>query len=360
MAAIIVLLKALARALHRELRTFFSFKLNNLFLLSALMAYTAIVSNMKPWAAVPFFLLLGLLMLFPMSSDPLAKIPPSRLSLWPLSGGQRFALRMTSLALSPILWITLAFLLFSGQMAVAIVFLVVALTAQGLAAIGMRAAALKPNLYPLRHLPRLPGRLGGLIRLNLRQLLSVLDFYATLVLAISAAAYRWFDAKADPEGFAPLAMLIALTLSTATQSSFSLDSDSGLTRYSLLPLRGWQVLAAKDAAFFAVLLVLILPLAGGSTAALRAGLTFGFMAVALGRYPSLVLQPAQHRWRFTSGDFRFGALQIILGSSMGFAEFRLSGWFLPAAFAAYLVSLLAGARYWDWMNRPEPVRAVPE
>jgi hypothetical protein len=267
---------------------------------------------------------------------------------------------LTSLALSPILWITLAFLLFSSRFAVAILFLVVALTAQGLAAIGARAAALRPSLYPLRHLPRLPGRLGGLIRLNLRQILSVLDFYAALVLAISAAAYRWLDAAADPEAFAPLAMLIALTLSTCTQSSFGLDSDSGLTRYSLLPLRGWQVLIAKDASFFTVLLVLILPLTGGSGAALSAGLTFSFMTVALGRYPSLVMQLRQQRWRFTSGDFRFGALQIILGSSMGFAEFRLSGWYLPAAIAAYLVSLLAGAWYWDWMNRPESVRAVTE
>jgi len=351
LAAIIALLKALARALRRELRTFLSFKLNNLFLLAALIAYSAIVSGLKPWAATPFFLLLGSLMLFPMSSDPLARIPASRLALWPLSTRQRVALRLASVGLSPILWITLAFLALTRRFAIALLFLIVALTAQGLAAIGTRAAAFKPNLDPLRHVPRFPGRLGGLIRLNLRQLLSVLDFYAALLLAISAAAWRWFGAKADPEGFAPLAMLIALTLSTGTQASFGLDSDAGLTRYALLPLRGWQVLIAKDAAFFSLLLVLILPL--GARAALGSGLTFGMMAIALGRYPSLILQPAQHRWRFAAGDFRFGAAQIILGSSMGFAQFRISNWFLIAACAVYLISLLAGAWYWDRVNRPE-------
>lgn len=345
MAALFALLKALARAQRRELRTFLSFKLNNLFLFAALLAYSAIVSNMKPWAAAPFFCLLAFLMLFPMSSDPLAKIPRSRMALWPLSARQRLALRLASLALSPVLWIALAFLLFSGRFVFAFLFLVIALSAQGVAAISARVAAARPNLYPLRHVPRFPGKLGGLLRLNLRQLLSVLDFYAALLLAISATAWRWLSASANPEAFAPLAMLVALTVSTGAQASFGLDSDSGLTRYALLPLRGWQVLIAKDAAFFIVLLALILPL--GSRAALGSGLTFGLMAVALGRYPSLVLQPEQQRWRFTSGDFRFGALQIVVGSSMGFAQSRMSNWFLIAAGAAYVISLLGGAWYWE-------------
>jgi len=355
LAALTLLLKTLARVVRRELRSFLSVGLNNFFLLAALMAYSAIVNGMAPWDSVPFFLLLSVLMLFPVSSDPLAKIPPSRLELWPFSTRERVALRVISFTASPILWIALALLVLSRRFALALLFLAIALPIQALTALATRATRSLPSLQPLRHIPRLPGRTGGLIRHNLRQLASVLDFYAALIMAISAAAYRWFDPKADPRGFAPLAMLIALVLSTPAQSSFGLESDSGLTRYALFPLQGWRVLLAKDAAFLIVTLILILPL--WDIHAVGAAATFTFVAITLGRYPSLVLQPPQLRWRFASGNFRFSIAQLVLGATIGFAQIRTTPSLLPATCAAWLISLAAGARYWDKLHRPTPKEA---
>jgi hypothetical protein len=86
MAALLAILKALRRAVGRDLGTFESIKVNNLFLFVVLLAYGALNTGLKPTSAYPFFVLLGFLLLFPLSSDPLGKIPPARLGLWPLTG----------------------------------------------------------------------------------------------------------------------------------------------------------------------------------------------------------------------------------------------------------------------------------
>ena len=57
-----------------------------------------------------------------------------------------------------------------------------------------------------------------------------------------------------------IGLLVALALSPYAQSLFGLDLESGVTRYRLLPLRGWEVLTAKDIAFLGLLFVLLLPL----------------------------------------------------------------------------------------------------
>jgi len=62
------------------------------------------------------------------------------------------------------------------------------------------------------------------------------------------------------EALFPLTMLVTLALSSYAQSLFGLDGDGGLTRYRLLPVPGWQLLAAKDAAFLLAAMLLCLPL----------------------------------------------------------------------------------------------------
>ena len=81
MARLFAVLKFIQLAVSRELATFESVKFNNFFLFVALMVYSSLQSGLKPKSAEPFLMLLGLLVLFPISSDPLAKIPPSRLSM---------------------------------------------------------------------------------------------------------------------------------------------------------------------------------------------------------------------------------------------------------------------------------------
>lgn len=178
-----------------------------------------------------------------------------------------------------------------------------------------------------------------MVRLNLLQIFSLLDLYAALLLALSATVYRLQHGKTEPEALSFSAMLVALALSTCAQCQFGLDS--GLSRYHLFPIRGWQVLFAKDVAFLIVLVVLVLPLSLGP------GLAFGLIAIAVGRYPSLILRPAQSRWRFTGGDLRFGVLQAVAGTAFGFAEYQHGPYFLLVASVLYLLSLFLGGRYWD-------------
>ena len=49
-----------------------------------------------------------------------------------------------------------------------------------------------------------------------------------------------------------MALVVALALSTHTQVLLGIDGH-GAERYSLMPLRGWRILLAKDLAFLAIL-----------------------------------------------------------------------------------------------------------
>lgn len=345
------ILNHLRRAVQRDLSTFESVKLNNFFLLIALMAYGALNSGVEPKSAEPMLLLLGLLALFPVSTDPLARIPPSRLRLWPLGQGQRVALRLASFLLSPVVWIVVFLMAIRARLAAGLLFLGLAITAQVLVVIGNQAARIHPRWNLLRYVPRFPGPLGDLIRNNIRQMLTLLDTGVAIALSIGGALWRFRGGPKDPAGPALLAVLIALALSTWAQSLFGLDSRSGLTRCGLLPLRGWQILLAKDVAFLAVLAVLILPLS------LLPGLTSGFVALALGHHSSVLMHLPQRRWRFTGGRLLpVGALQAILCFVLGILE-RKAGIILPALTGAcYVSSVWWYGKLWD--RRPRSLADV--
>jgi hypothetical protein len=323
--ATIAIFRALSRAVRRNLGTFGSIKVNNFFLFVALMIWGALVSGVKPVSSYPFLLLIGLLMLFPLSSDPLSRIPRSRLGLWPLHPGQRIGLRLASMVLSPIFWAAAAILVRTSRPGPAIVLCGAAVATRGLAA---------PRWAPFRILPRGPGRLGQLIRANLRQMLAVLDTWVAVLLSLGGALWRIAARSPDPAAFPILSILVALALSTYAQCLFSLDSASGLTRYRLMPLHGWEILFAKDAAYLALLTILLLPLDMG------AGLTFGFVSLAAGRYPAVSGRLPVERWRFTSGRIRFGILQCVLGTALAMAGVQYGPLFLLAAALLYAASYL--------------------
>lgn len=343
MAAVVAILQVLRLLMKRELGTFFSVRLNNLFLFAALLAYTSIASGMIPLSAIPFFILLLLLMLFPLSSDPLSKIPAAPAVLWPLNRRQWIALRLASLGLNPLLWIAVLILLTTRRWLFALLFLLFAAILQTLSTLSTRLAMRIPGLHPQRYVLQFPGSLGVLVRLNIRQILSILDFYAALLFSFAMFAYRFLRDHPDPAAYPALAMLTALALSTWTQCCFGLDSISGIARYKLLPLRGCQILLAKDLAFLLILLILTLPAGSGMVA----GLTFGLTVIALGRYPSLVLDLPLQRWRFAAGDLRFSVLQFLVAPALGFAASRISQWFVPIAATLYLISLLVGGWYFE-------------
>ncbi|MGI8745395.1 MAG: hypothetical protein ACR2NN_23040 [Bryobacteraceae bacterium] len=342
MAPLLAILNAVRRAVQRDLGTFESIKVNNFFLFVALLIYGALNSGQPPKSAEPFLLLLGFLLLFPISSDPLAIIPAVRLAAWPLTNRQRFALRVTSLGLSPVLWITVFIMVKTASVAVAAAFLTIAIGLQLVMVVSGGIARRDPRWNPFRYIPLIPGRLGGLIRNNIREMLSLLDPYVAVLVSLAGALYRWLSAHPDPAAFPIMALLVALALSTYAQSLFGLDFGSGMTRYRLLPLRGWEILLAKDIVFLGILIVLILPLSVGS------GLTFGLAALAIGHHSSVLLHLPQRRWRFTGGRLLpVGALQAFGGVALGFAEEQKGVLVLVGTAVGFMVSLFWYGRLWE-------------
>ena len=334
MRSYFAILKALGTAVRRDLAAFESVKVNNFFLFVALLIYGALVSGVKPASAYPFLLVLGFLLLFPLSSDPLARIPPDRLASWPLGRGSRFALRLASFVFSPVLWLTV-FLMARTSWRLALFFLALATGIQAAIAMFHRAGARAPRWTPWRAIPQPPGRLGGLILNNTREMLSVLDTYLALLLSLGGIGYRFFTPHPDPEGYPILSLLVTLALSTYAQCLFGLDSASGSTRYGLLPLPAWQILLAKDIAWLGVLAVLVLPLDFGP------GLTFGLTALAIGHFAPM---RHQQRWRFTSGTLAVGAAQVLLGLPLGLAESRQGFVFLVLTAVGWSASLVWSGR----------------
>ncbi len=328
MAAIKAILRALGRAVRRGLGTFGSLKVNNFFLFIVLMVWGALNSGVAPVAAGPFLLLTGILVLVPLSADPLERIPRTRLALWPLSPGQRFTLRAASLAFNPITWVAVAALAGLKRPGAAL--------ALPLFAVCVHSLSL-PRWHALRLVPRIPGRTGRLVQNNLRQIWSVLDTYMAMVLCVAGLAYRL--GGGDPQARPILAILVALALSTYTQCLFSLDGAAGATRLRLLPIEGWRCLLAKDAAWLLTLLVLTAPLDAG------VGLAFGFVALAAGRYPAVAARLPIERWRFAGGRVLFGVLQGIAGTAAGMLEHSAGFAVLASAAVIWMASVLRGGKY---------------
>jgi hypothetical protein len=113
-----------------------------------------------------------------------------------------------------------------------------------------------------------------------------------------------------------------------------------LLRYRLLPIAGWKILVTQDLAFLIPLAVMV------SLLNLRTGVTFGLVAIAVGRYPSLTQRANQRRWRFVGGDLRFGLAQLLLSASAGIGAARAGLWVVGVAFAVYLVSIVGGEMLW--------------
>jgi len=77
---ILAILRALATATRRDLAGYTLLRSNNFFLFVALLIWGSLVSGVEPTSSYPFLALLALLLFFPISSDPLEKIPEGRLA----------------------------------------------------------------------------------------------------------------------------------------------------------------------------------------------------------------------------------------------------------------------------------------
>lgn len=321
MARLVAILGALWRAQRRDQKTFETVVSNNFF---------AVTVFFLRQAGTFIYLILGLVVLFPLSTDPLRKVPRSRLSLWPMESGERRLLRLLSPWVNPVTWLiaALAVWMARGSVSIGLWGVVAGIIAAGFVLSEIPA----PAHGMLRRVPPFPGLLNHLIRKNLREIFATLDFYCGLLLSLAALAYRLWGPAMPRDAIVPLTILVVLALSSYAQCLFGLDGDGGLRRYRLLPLSGWQILAAKDTAFLLVVVPLTLPLAP------VAGFTAALVALAMGHGPSVTEYRPQTRWRFSSGaSVIYGFAQAALMAMAAVNDQRLA---LPLAVLAWTGSLL--------------------
>ena len=314
MARAAPILRALGTAFRRDWKSIGSIGVNVFFPVTLVMLGRA---------GGYIYILIGLVMLFPMSGDPLRKIPPSRLLLWPLDRRDRVVLRLASPWLNPVTWILAVLAAWAARGH--ITFGLWALVA-GLVAAGFVLSRLPPAGKPLfwRRIPSCPGPLEQLVRKNTREILSTLDFYLALLLSLTGLAYRIARLGLPAQAYADLNLLVLLALTSYTQCLFGLDGEGGLSRYRLLPLRGWQILISKDLALLTVVLLLSLPLAP------LPGLGGAMVALALGHSMSVQEPRQQTRWRFSTGvSLGYSLLQVVaMTAAWGAVAFSSTFFFL--------------------------------
>ncbi len=327
MARIRAILVALITAVRRDFKTVGSFSGNNLFVVGVAFLFLG-----DPGIFVALNAFIGLVLFIPLSADPLRVLPRDRLTVWPLSTGERRALRILSPWLNPITWLIVALAAWKrvsmGLCAVAV----------GVFAIGFVLPSLPSARKGVwRRLPSFPGPLNHLIRKNLRETLSTLDFWCSAVVSALSLGFR-AAGLLPAEALLQMTILVMLAFSTYAQTLFGLDGDGGMTRYRLLPVPGWQILAAKDVPFLLVSVVITLALAPG------AGLAAALSALATGHHASVIHHSNQVRWRFSSGV------------SFGMSVFQVTVMSLAAAAVhafPLLVLVCAGAYAWStWWGGP--------
>src|SRR5713226_6916481 len=91
MARIRAILVALITAVRRDFKTVGSFSGNNLFVVGVAFLFLG-----DPGIFVALNAFIGLVLFIPLSADPLRVLPRDRLTVWPLSTGERRALRILS------------------------------------------------------------------------------------------------------------------------------------------------------------------------------------------------------------------------------------------------------------------------
>lgn len=332
LTSVVGLLRALARVSVRETQSFRSLAGQNFLLF-------LILVGLQPASAYFFLLILAVILLFPLSSDPMQKIPPERRLTWPLLDREWTVVRVCSLALSPIAWLAIL-LLWRAGWRLAILTAAAGLMVQVLAHLGKRIAAKLPSGM-FHRLPALPGVTGAIMRLQWREMLRTLDLYLALLLAAITVAYRFTGRPLDPDAPRIMALVVVAALSTQTQVLLGIDGH-GAERYRQIPIRGWQILLAKNLAFLVLLALLVAPLDFVS------GVMGGIAALATGQHRSVTSPIPQTPWRFTAGALvPDGVIQMIALFAVG-NEARSVGWLLVVpCIAAWAASLFIYGWIWD-------------
>ena len=277
-------------------------------------------------AALGLFMILCAIVLFlPSSSDPMTAVPRARLALWPLTLRERYVLRVVSPLLNPLAWVMVAGMIWKG-----ITWGLWAFTASFFLAGFVASSFRMPTLW----VPRIPmGILTDLVRKDVRQFLTALDFYCALLIALPALYFR-ITGELPVDAGVPLTGVLIVIMSTMALTLFGLDGPSGMARYSLWPLSGRAVLAAKGIAYLLLLVLVTLPLSPSG------GLAGGLLSLAAGQWVSVKQVVPQSRWRFrASHPFGYSVAQMILALCGFAAVTQLGAQWLGLCLAAYMMSL---------------------
>ena len=329
MAAVAALLTALARLVARDLATFQTLAGNNIF------AFVLFLTAMQPAATSVFLLIFGALIFLLSSEDPIRKVPPERLQLWPLSTTQRYAAHIGALALSPVIWVGVVLGIVTHRWRESLILVSATVIIQVFYLLFSKLHHRQPSLDLRLLIPALPGAFGGFVTLHFREMLLLLDTYVAVILTLAAHAYVHFTPHPDRTALSVVAMLSSLSLSTHAQNLMGLDGADARTRYRLFALPGWRVLLPKDTAYLLMTLLLTI------TTNPLIGLTTAFAALAIGHQRSAAEPVLQRRWRFAGGRlvmpgiFQIGAV-FMFGTNLmnNFHPIWIIG-----ALMAWLVSL---------------------
>ena len=296
---------------------------------------------LQPESAAFFLLLLLMVLLFPLSTDPMEQIPAERRGTWPLADWEWRGVRLVSVLLSPVSWVGFVLLVKAGWRAAVIV-------------LGLGACLLLAKHFGKQwgfsgagrwRVPAAPGVVGGIARLQWRSMWHTLDPYLALVLMAGAVLYRVFGKAVDPAAWRIMALVVVLAVSTLAQVLFGMDG-RGAERYRQWPVRGWQILLGKDLAFLLLVAVLVTPLD------FLGGFFGGMAALAVGHHASVMKPVAQGRWRFTAGVlWPHGGLQTVALFAVGNVARTNAALVVPVCLAGWAVSLAVYGWVWDRGHR---------
>lgn len=280
----------------------------------------------QPLAATFLLAAIGLPMLVNMALN--ARPEDERLELLPLEPYERRGLRFLSQAGDPLTWVPLALIFIGGRRALSVTI--------GIAALLFLVRSLAAHLPRRPALPAFAHPLAALMPASMWQFARTLDFHAALLLAAIGLHHRLGGAQ--PSALLAAGLLITLAFSTPTQALLDLDGPGGMERLRMLPLRGWQVLLAKDLSWLLLLLPLVLPLAPAPAIA-------GALALlASGHLPSVRSAAPQPSGSFVSGANLFHSLvQLTALALAGALTHTFGAWMmLPFALAAAVTLGWAG------------------
>ena len=293
-----------------------------------------------------------------LSSDRLRRFPIDRRSL--------FALSLLSRFLSPIAWLAtivtligLSPLLSARHPLPAIagaLFLVALAISFGTSVSFLLSLHRGPSERTARRatsIASLPGRLGPLVHKEQRALRRVLDVWMGLLPVLAGAAVALFASPSTTVRQAIFVIVCALN-SNVTLNALGMDRPAGLMRYLILPIRGSDLLVAKNLAMLAVVgtpLLLLLAIDAWQAGVVELGAEIVVVTVLLlahlawGNVVSVYEPRRAEPYRFTrAGDPLTSLVSVAISSAPAVAVMSLlrsDSRLAPLAIAAIVLLTMA-------------------